>query len=143
MTIVDVNILMYVVNSQSAHHKIAKKWWESALSQGEDIGLAWNVVLAFVRLATQSFAGVKAIPTAEVFDLVEGWLDVSTVFVIEPGPRHLSILRDLLLQSGTAGNLTADAHLAALAIELNAGLYSFDRDFARFSGLRWHDPLGR
>jgi predicted nucleic acid-binding protein len=47
----------------------------------------------------------------------------------------------LLERLGTAGNLTADAHLAALAIEYQAELHSTDADFSRFSGLRWRNPL--
>ena len=51
------------------------------------------------------------------------------------------MLRELLEPLGTAGNLTTDAHLAALAIEHGAELCSTDRDFSRFTGLRWADPL--
>jgi uncharacterized protein len=63
------------------------------------------------------------------------------VTVINPTERHAAVLRELLLPLGTAGNLTTDAHLAALAIEHDAQLCSCDTDFARFSGLRWTDPL--
>ncbi len=49
------------------------------------------------------------------------------------------VLRGLLEQAGSAGNLTTDAHLATLAIEHGAEIVSFDRDFARFS-VRVHVP---
>jgi len=39
------------------------------------------------------------------------------------------------------GNLTSDAHLAALALELGAELFSSDHDFARFRQLKWRTPL--
>lgn len=143
MTFVDVNLLVYAVNSQASHHKAAKNWWESALSGGENIGLAWAVLLAFVRLTTMPGLVHQPLRVTEAFDLVQMWLEHQSVYLIEPGPRHLLILRDLLQRCGTAGNLTTDAHLAALAIEHNADLYSFDRDFARFPGLRWRDPLKR
>jgi uncharacterized protein len=42
---------------------------------------------------------------------------------------------------GAAGNLTSDAHLAALAIERGAVLCSADNDFSRFPRLRWSNPL--
>lgn len=74
-------------------------------------------------------------------DLVEGWLQHPLVTVVHPGPNHWSILRQLLEQAGTAGNLTPDAHLAALAIEHNCTLYSADSDFGRFPGLRFRNPL--
>ncbi len=63
--------------------------------------------------------------------------------VANPTERHAAVLRELLDPLGTAGNLTTDAHLAALAIEHGALLCSSDTDFARFTGLRWEDPLNR
>ena len=69
------------------------------------------------------------------------WLSRPYVAVIDPGARHAEILFGLLVSLGTAGNLTTDAHLAALAIEHQAELHSIDADFARFPGLRWVNPL--
>jgi hypothetical protein len=60
---------------------------------------------------------------------------------MHPGERHASILFELLRRLGTAGNLTSDAHLAALAIEHQAEVCSTDADFARFPGLRWSNPV--
>jgi hypothetical protein len=60
---------------------------------------------------------------------------------LHPTDRHSAVLRELLSPLGTAGNLTSDAHLAALAIEHGAELCSCDTDFARFGGVRWTDPL--
>ena len=71
----------------------------------------------------------------------KAWLDQPSATVVNPGPRHLAILRGLLTSLGTGGNLTSDAHLAALAIEQNAELCSCDADFARFAGLDWRNPL--
>ena len=141
MIIVDVNLLVYAVNTLSTHHHAAKKWWEDVLSRGETIGLPWTTILGFIRLTTRSGIGMTAVPIGEAFDVVEDWLKVPTVSIVEPGARHLLILRTLLMQARTAGNLTSDAHLAALAIEHNAELCSSDRDFAKFRGLRWRDPL--
>ena len=75
------------------------------------------------------------------FDIVENWMDQPVARIAIPGPRHLAIMRSLLERAGTGGNLTSDAHLAAIAIEHNGLLCSCDNDFARFSGLRWQNPL--
>ena len=56
-------------------------------------------------------------------------------------PHHWRILCSLLASSGTAGNLTTDAHLATLAIEHGGELCSTDSDFARFPKLNWTNPL--
>lgn len=141
MIIVDVNLLVYAVNTLSMKHRAARKWWESVLSRGETIGLPLQVVLGFIRLTTRPGIGMNPVPIGEAFNIVEDWLKSPTVSLIEPGERHLLILRTLLMEARIAGNLTSDAHLAALAIEHHAELYSADRDFARFRGLRWRDPL--
>ena len=75
------------------------------------------------------------------FDIVENSMDQPVARIAIPGPRHLAIMRSLLERVGTGGNLTSDAHLAAIAIEHNGLLCSCDNDFARFSGLRWQNPL--
>jgi predicted nucleic acid-binding protein len=72
--------------------------------------------------------------------VVEHWLTHPRAQVTHPGERHAEILGQLLRSAGTAGNLTTDAHLAALAIEHGATVLSFDRDFARFPGVPWKLP---
>ena len=68
------------------------------------------------------------------------WLAQPNVCLVTPGPGHLDILANLL--NGEVGsNLVTDAHLAALAIEHQAELHSNDSDFARFSGLKWRNPV--
>jgi predicted nucleic acid-binding protein len=72
---------------------------------------------------------------------VEAWLACANVWIPQPTERHPQILSQLLLGASVTGNLTSDAHLAALAIEHGLTLCSADSDFARFQGLRWNNPL--
>lgn len=141
MIIVDVNLLIYAVNQDAPSHKKAKSWLEAAISGTETVGLSWTVLLAFLRLTTRPGLFQKPLAVDRAFELVETWLQQPTVTVVEPTARHLSTLRDLVLTVGTGGNLTSDAHLAALAIEHGAQLCSADNDFARFDRLRWRNPL--
>jgi len=136
----DVNVLVYAVDEDSRHHATARPWLEEALSGSETVALCWNVLLGFVRVSTRPVAFERPLNAVEALDLVESWLGQPCATVVEPTARHLAVLRDLLTQAGTAGNLTSDAHLAALAIEHGAELCSYDGDFARFPGLRWTRP---
>jgi hypothetical protein len=77
----------------------------------------------------------------EAVGIVRSWLRQPIVRVLVPGEAHGEILFRLLEELGTAGNLTSDAHLAAIAIEYQAEVASTDNDFARFPGLRWFNPL--
>jgi len=141
MRLLDANLLLYAVNRDAPLHTQAKRWLESVMSGGETVAFSWNVILAFLRLTTRQGLFRAPLSPERAFDLVAAWLEHPPVTVIHPGPRHLEVLRDLLRPLGTGGNLTSDAHLAALAIEHGAELCSCDGDFARFPGLRWRNPL--
>jgi toxin-antitoxin system PIN domain toxin len=83
----------------------------------------------------------RPLDPAQAFDLIDGWLAQPSVVVVHPTPRHHIVLRQLLEALGTAGNLVPDAHLAALALEHGATVSPCDRDFGRFIGVAWSDPL--
>jgi toxin-antitoxin system PIN domain toxin len=137
----DVNLLLYAYDSRSARHAPARDWLQQTLSGAETVGMAWIVLLAFIRLITRAAVVEHPLDANTAVGLVESWLAQPCVTVVHPTERHAAVLRELLHALGTAGNLTSDAHLAALAIEHGAELCSCDSDFSRFSGLRWVDPL--
>ena len=142
MKLPDVNLLLYAVDEGSARHEPARAWVEERLSGTETFAFTWVVLLACIRLTTSPRVFQSPLSTSEALDLVDSWLAQPCATVVHPTSRHAPVLRDLLEPLGTAGNLTTDAHLAALAIEHGAELCSTDRDFSRFAGLRWADPLG-
>ena len=141
MKLVDVNLLLYAVDETSHQHDRARAWLEALLSSTETVALTWLVLLAFVRLSTRSAVFATPMTADEALDIVDGWLAQPAVVLVHPTDRHMAILRRLLGSVGTAGNLTTDAHLAALAIEHGAVLCSADADFSRFAGLTWQNPL--
>lgn len=135
MRIPDANVLLYASDSSSANHTIARGWVERALSATETVGFAMIVLLAFVRISTNARVMASPLSAAAAFDQVEEWMSQPPSALLHPGGRHLALWRELVEASGTAGNLTTDAHLAALAIEHGATLASFDGDLHRFAGL--------
>jgi uncharacterized protein len=137
----DVNLLLYAYDSRSPRHVPARRWLEEVLSGAETVGLAWNVLLGFIRLSTRSVVVEDPYEVTEAIGLVESWIAQPCATIVDPTERHASVLRELLAPLGAGGNLASDAHLAALAIEHGATLYSSDNDFSRFPGLRWSDPL--
>jgi toxin-antitoxin system PIN domain toxin len=141
MKILDANLLLYAVNKDAALHSPAKRWLEMTLSGDETVGFSWNVILAVLRLTTRPGVFQKPLSIEQAFDLIAGWVDHPRALLVHPGPRHFAVFRSLITPLGTGGNLTSDAHLAALAVEHNAELCSCDNDFARFPGLDWRNPL--
>ena len=136
MKLVDANVLVHAANADAREHGSAEKWIEAALSGREPIAFAWMALLAFIRIVTRRGLLLKPLRIADAFGLLGDWLNAHNAVIIHPSENHAAILRSLLEPLGTAGNLTNDAHLAALAIEHGADLVSFDRDFARFDGLQ-------
>jgi uncharacterized protein len=141
MIVPDANLLIYAVNRDAPMHGKAKAWFETVLSGTRSVGFSWNVLLAVLRLTTRPGLFRRPLAPEAALDLIESWLAAEPAMLVHPGPRHVAILREILPPWGTGGNLTSDAHLAALAIEYGGELYSADSDFARFQGLRWKNPL--
>ena len=101
MILVDANILIYAVNRDADQHGKARNWLEQALSGTTEIGFAWIVILAFIRVTTR--AGIMARPLhfTHALSYVDGWLSQSNAILVSPGERHWPIFRNLL--SGTSG----------------------------------------
>ncbi|HEX7740488.1 MAG TPA: type II toxin-antitoxin system VapC family toxin [Marmoricola sp.] len=140
MKLVDVNVLVYARDETSPHHRAAKHWLDHALSGDTSIGFPWLVLVGFIRLVTHPSVMASPLSPSEAMDTVESWLGARTAHVVRPGADHARLMRESLEAAGTGGNLTNDAHLAALAIEHRASVVSFDDDFDRFPGLRWERP---
>jgi len=132
--IIDANVLLYAVNESQPQHARSQRWIEEALNGNETIGFTWLVLVAFLRLATLRPVFPSALDANTALDLVDGWLGARQAVVVHPTTRHSALLRTLLSDVGTAGNLVNNAHLAALCIEHGARICTFDRGFHRFPG---------
>jgi hypothetical protein len=141
MKIVDANVLLYATNSDAPQHQACRAWLEAALNGNEPVGFEWTVLLAFLRLATKPQVFVWPLSPAKAFERIRLWLSTPAAMMMAAGDRHLDVLESLLAPLSTAGNLTADAHLAALALEHGAAVVSCDADFERFSGVVRVNPL--
>ena len=135
MKLPDVNVLLNAVNRGSEEHDSAREWLVTAFQAQRGVGLAWIALIGFIRLSTKRGILEKPLNLDDAFSAVDHWIADPAARILHPSARHGSILRRLLVGAGSAGNLTTDAHLAALAIEHGATVGSFDRDFKRFAGL--------
>ena len=141
MKLVDLNVLLYAINADAPHHDKIHRWWVDAINSDESLGLLWVVVLGFLRIATNPKVYPAFLSIEEASAKVDAWLATDTIFLVSEKPDHWRVLGRLLAETGAAGNLTTDAHLAAPAITHGATLVSCDGDFSRFPHLRWENPL--
>ncbi len=141
MIVPDLNLLVYAHSEEVPLHSLARQWWEQLVNGEERIGVPWIVATGFVRLMTHPGVQTRPTTTDQAVNMLRAWFQFPAVNPLNPGPQHIAILGALLAAAGIGGNLVTDAHIAALAIEHQAEVHSNDRDFARFPGLRWHNPL--
>lgn len=135
MKLPDTNVLVHAVNRDSTAHAPALAWLTEAFDSASGVGLAWVALLGLIRISTRRGILAHPLTLEQALAVTDQWLDHPHAHVLNPGARHASLLGRLLSGAGAAGNLTNDAHLAALAIEHRATLGSFDHDFMRFAGL--------
>jgi uncharacterized protein len=139
--LIDANILIYAHVSSFAQHHAAREWLDQQLNGSAPVGLPWASVLAFLRLVTNSRVFENPESIVDAWSQVRTWLACESVWTPEPTERHAELLGEILKLPGVHGNLVPDAHLAALAMEHGLTLCSTDGDFARFSALRWLNPI--
>ncbi len=142
MILLDANLLIYAVHTGAPKHAEAKFWLEETLSGVRGaVGLSWFTLVAFVRIATNHKALTNPFTLEEALAIIADWQALPSVSVVGPGPGHMACFESACRAAQATGNLITDAHLAALAIEMNCELASCDADFGKFPGLRWINPL--
>ena len=141
MIVLDANLLLYAYNSLAPNHAQARQCIEAVFSGTEAVGLPWQTVSAFLRIITNRQLPGDRLSMEEAVALVEEWAALPMVHLLAPRDRHWAFFRRMLLEGKASGPLTTDAQLAALTIENGGVLYTTDRDFSRFPGLKWVNPL--
>lgn len=141
MILIDANLLVYAHDLGSEHHARSKLWLEEVLETEGDVRFGLVTVLAFLRVITNPRVFARPLSQADAVRVVTTWLGRANVAICEPTERHWPLLAGLATDGQARGPLLMDAHVAALALEHGATLATTDRDFSRFAGLRWFDPL--
>jgi hypothetical protein len=139
--LVDANLLLYAYHPRAEQHEPSRAWLEAALSGPELVRFAWLTLWAFLRIGTNPRVFERPLSMSEAEAVVSSWLAQPTAGILEPGERYWDILRGLVREGQTSGPLVMDAAVAAIALEHGATLCTTDRDFSRFPGLKWTNPL--
>ena len=141
MTLLDVNVLLYAYNADASEHVAARTWLGGLFASREWVGLTWLTLWAFLRIATNPRVFDRPLSTSEAEAAISSWLAQPAAGILEPGERHWDILRGLVHDGQAAGPLVMDAVLAAIALEHGATVCTTDRDFSRFPGIQWVNPI--
>ena len=141
MILPDVNVLLYAFRRDAARHAEYASWLQDVLTGDQPYGISPQALASVLRISTNPRIFAPPTPLSAAHDFCRALLASDYCVVVQPGPRHWPIFADLCQQSGATGNLVQDAWFAALAIEAGCEWITTDRDYARFPGLRWREPL--
>jgi toxin-antitoxin system PIN domain toxin len=139
--VLDANILLYAYDSASPFHTRARSWLERVFSGADPVGLPWQTISAFLRIMTNPRLPGERFSLEEAVQIVDRWLAQPNVRLLAPGDDHWLLFRRMIVEGHATGGLITDAQLAALTMEYGGEFNTVDRDFTRFPGLRWKNPI--
>jgi toxin-antitoxin system PIN domain toxin len=140
MILPDVNVLVYAFRRDVPQHAICSRWLNRVLADDASFGISPLTLSAVTRVTTDHRIYRNPSSLAEVFALSDHLVAQPHCRIVEPGERHWDIFRRLCVETDTTGRRVSDAWYAALAIEWGCEWITFDRDYARFPGLKWSVP---
>jgi len=140
MILADVNVLIYAFRTDAPQHAVCRSWLDRVILGDERFGLSPLTLAALVRITTnrRSYPAPSSLEDAIGFG--DDLLGQPHCHIVEPGERHWEIFKRLCIETDTHGSRVTDAWHAALAIEWGCEWITFDRDYARFPGLKWRVP---
>jgi toxin-antitoxin system PIN domain toxin len=141
LIVVDANLLLYSYDPDAPLHRQAKAWLESVMSGRDTVGIPFLAITAFLRINTNTRLPRTSMRMAAALEAIDQLLSSPTAQVLHTDAPHWEVLRQVLSESGVVGRNVSDAQFAAFAIQYNATLFSTDKHFARFPGLKWKNPL--
>jgi toxin-antitoxin system PIN domain toxin len=137
----DVNVLVGAHRTDQDGYDAVRDWLVAEVNSERPFALADVAVAGFLRVVTNPRIFATPSPLREAVRFLDGLFDQPTCVPVAAGPRHWEIARQVIVEADARGNLVPDAHLAAIAIEHGATVATRDRGFARFTRVRWIDPL--
>ena len=143
MIVPDLDLLIYAYNEGNEFHRAAQTWWEELVNGVEPVGIPWQVSDGFIRQMANPRILAEPWTPATTTSVVAQWFGNDQVVALSPGPHYLEILERILLATARVTTRpVSDATIAALAMENGAEVHTNNgRDFQRFPGLLWRNPL--
>jgi toxin-antitoxin system PIN domain toxin len=140
LKVLDVNVVLAAHRDDHPDFQVCRAWLDRMLAQGASFAVVDLVAGAFLRIATNRRIFSVPTPVDQAFAYVRALRSQPSHVLLAPGGQHLEILQHLCDSADAAGDLIADAQLAAIAVEHAAEVVSLDRDFSRFQELSWERP---
>lgn len=142
MIAVDTNILVYA-------HREDAQWHQQAYARISELAegrmpwaIPWPCVHEFLAIATHLKIYSPPTPLRVAIDQVESWLESPSLVLLTESEKYWPGFRSLLDAGKITGPQVHDARIAGLCLLHGIReLWTADRDFSRFPGVRVRNPL--
>ena len=129
-------------SEQLSLHAAAMLCVTELVQSGRRWALPWQSIHEFFSVVTNPRIWKTPTPQARALEQIGLWIDSPAVTLLMEGPSYWITLHSLLSASGVVGPRVHDARIAAICIEHGVSeLWSADRDFSKFAGLKIVNPL--
>ncbi len=142
MIAVDANILVYAHRADSPFHTAALARVRELAEGSETWAIPWPCIHEFLAIVTHPKVYLPATPLTQAIDQVAAWMESPKLVLLGEPAGYWAVLRSVLEGGAVSGPRVHDASIYALCRAHRVHeLWTADRDFGRFSGLRTRNPL--
>lgn len=142
MIAVDTNLLVYAHRATVPEHASARAALEGASRDRRGWGTAASCVAEFWSVVTHPRAAGRPSEPDEARRFLRSLIDEGGLELWSPGPGFGARLLQMAAELETSGPRIFDLQIALTAFDNGATeIWSHDRSFASFPGLRARDPL--
>ena len=142
MIAVDTNVLVYAHREDSTWHVEAESAVRGLAESSHAWAVPWPCLHEFLAIVTHPRIFDPPTPAQRAVDQVEAWLESPSLVVLGEGEGYWAHLREATLRGKAVGPRVHDARIAALCrYHRVTELWTVDRDYQRFAGVRVRNPL--
>ncbi len=142
MIAVDTNILVYSVREDSPWHKAAVACIRGLAEGASNWAIAWPCIHEFIAVVTHPRIYKPPTPLPDALLQVDYWMESPGLRLLGEGPGYWSHLKEILMAGKAMGPLVHDGHVIAVCRDHGIReIWTADRDFSRFEGIRTRNPL--
>lgn len=142
MIAVDSNLLVYAHRRDSPWHAAAADAIRGLAEGPASWAIPWPCIHEFLAIVTHPRIYRPPSTVEQATAQVAAWLGSPSLGLLAEGAGYWDVAGPLLAAGRVAGPMVHDARVAALCLHHGVReLWSADRDFSRFAGLRVRNPL--
>jgi uncharacterized protein len=142
MIALDSNFLVYAHREDSPWHDLAYSRIVELAEGQAPWAIPWPCIHEFLAIVTHPRIYAPPSPLTKAIDQVEAWMESPSLVLLSESENYWDQLRTVLQAGRVSGVQVHDARVATVCQQHGVSeLWTVDRDFGRFPGLKVRNPL--